>query len=247
MLRFCFRFLLLLLLLPSFLLQAVPESQRLAHMRRYCRFALRIFGTRLQIQGDLRRIRSGLLVMNHLSWLDPLLLATLVSSRFVTSKEVEADPLLGRVCTKGGCVFVDRRSRRAVNQDQQHLAAILRQRVVTVFPEATSSNGEGVLRFKPAFFESARTAQVPVHLLALRYQRWNGRRLTRRTRDWIHWYGDMGFVGHLLRLLTATRLDIALQVLPSLDWQQQQLDRKVMAQQAHQRISTAYHQLVRSA
>jgi 1-acyl-sn-glycerol-3-phosphate acyltransferase len=242
-LRFCLRLVTDVMLVVGFMvLPGAKGAWRTERCARACRRQMRMLGFRPRLQGREHLQRgSGLMVMNHLSWLDPILVSGLLGADFVTSKEVEGDPLLGPICTKAGCFFSDRRSSRSIGDEHKAMAEALRRRRICVFPEATSTNGERLRDFKPAFFESARLAACPVQPLVIRYRTIDGRRLDRRSRDRVHWYGDMAFAPHLLGLLCLRCVVVDLVVLPTIDWAGH--DRKSMARLCHDQIERVYHSL----
>lgn len=82
-----------------------------------------------------------------------------------------------------------------------------------VFPEATSTDGEKVLPFKPAVFRAAAEAAAFVQPLHLRYESIDGRPIDARTRDLVCRYGDMTFVPHLWKLAGCRRITARLSVL----------------------------------
>jgi len=131
---------------------------------------------------------------------------------------------------------MERRQRSGLIDECDRLATLLRHQAVVVFPEATSSDGTRLLPFRPAAFAAAIAARAPVQPLVLRYQSLAGRRLTARTRDRIYWYGDMTFLPHLCRLITFTRIDAELSVLPV---QTGITCRKALAHQTHTTIGHA--------
>jgi 1-acyl-sn-glycerol-3-phosphate acyltransferase len=203
--------------------------------RRVCR----ILGIRIRL-GSANRRRAGgsLTVLNHLSWVDTALLVALRPSVFVTSTETGEHPLFGRICAGAGCVFMERRQRGSLCAERDRIAQLMGRLPIVVFPEATSSNGDAVLPFKPAAFAAAITARAPIHLLALRYRRIDGRPIGRHNRDRIYWYGDMAFAPHLLGLLAIRRIDVDLDdvgYLPPVS----AADRKALAAIAHRIIASA--------
>ena len=115
--------------------------------------------------------RWGLLwVSNHLSYLDIGAYASLRPVVFVTSQDLRADPVLGTLAALGGSVFVNRKSPRSLRSEIANLAGLVKEGyTVMIFPEATSSDGERVLPFKPALFEAAVAAGRPVQMSAIRY------------------------------------------------------------------------------
>lgn len=204
---------------------------------RRARWAVRILGLRVRRQGRRITAPGRLVVLNHGSWLDPLLLSALAPAVFVTSVETAEDSLLGRICTAAGCVFMERRRRAGLVDECARLATLMRHQTVVVFPEATSSDGTRLLPFRPASFAAASVAQVPIELLALRYTHLDGRPMNARTRDRIHWHGAMTFLPHLLRLFTCQRIDAHLVALGAMS--STAGDRRTLASTAHTRIAHA--------
>ena len=181
---------------------------------RWARRACRTLGLRVRRTGDWPARGGRLLVANHLSWLDPLLLSAIRPAIFVTSVETAEDSFLGRICASAGCVFMERRHRSGLIDECGRLATLLRHHAVVVFPEATSSDGTRLLPFRPAAFAAAIAARAPVQPLTLQYHSLDGRALNARTRDRVYWYGDMTFLPHLGQLTTIARIDATLTVMP---------------------------------
>ena len=84
---------------------------------------------------------------------------------------------------------------------------------VLLFAEATTGDGNRLLRFRSSHFEAARQAaksaaggQTLVQPVYLAYSRLAGMPLLRRERPLVAWYGDMTFLPHLQRFLAAGRL-----------------------------------------
>jgi 1-acyl-sn-glycerol-3-phosphate acyltransferase len=193
---------------------------------------------RLRRRGAWHGRGGELVVCNHLSWIDPLLLAAWRPAVFVTSVETGEDSLLGRICAAAGCVFMERRRRSGLVDECGRLAALLRHHAVVVFPEATSSAGDSLLPFRPAAFAAAIAARAAVQPLALRYVALDGRAVGPGNRDRVCWHGDMTFLPHLCRLLAIGRVEAEVTAAEAV-----QADghpcRKALAQDLHRTIATA--------
>lgn len=112
----------------------------------------------------------GLLVCNHVSWLDIYVINALAPTAFVAKDEVRDWPLIGWLCARTETIFLARGSRAAAQRTRETMIKKLRAGDhVGVFPEGTTSGGERVLPFHAALFQSAIDAGVPVIPLALRY------------------------------------------------------------------------------
>jgi len=241
-LRIALRATLLAALVTAFLIRGrVPRDDaalRRASVRaaRYARRAARVLGLRLTRDGRrLARPDGGVLVVaNHLSWIDPLLMAAHHPSVFVTSVETGEDKVLGRLCALAGCVFMERRKRNGLRGECGRLADLLAAGDVVVFPEATSSDGSRLLPFRPACFASALTAGAPVQPATLRYTAVDGLPATGRRRDRVCWYGEMTFLPHLARLLAISRVEVELTYLAPLA---ASTCRKSLAVEAHAAIA----------
>lgn len=157
------------------------HSQRDRLKRAWSRQLLRLLGIRIdsnpQTAQALDAIEGGLLVCNHISFIDIFVINTLLPSGFVAKNEVSRWPLIGWLVVHGGTVFIQRGSRLAVRRTQQQLLDALHggQRFV-IFPEGTSTAGDRVLPFHSALFQSAVSAQVSLHALAISYHQADGSR-----------------------------------------------------------------------
>lgn len=248
MLRYVLRAATLAVMIPVFIAGGRPprdDAELAATTLRTCRWArrgCRVLGFRVRRRGVSWPAtgRGGMLVLNHLSWIDPIIMAAIHPSVFVTSAETGEHPLLGRICASAGCVFMERRKRRGLGSERDRLGVLMARLPVVIFPEATSSNGAAVLPFKAATFASAIAACVPVALLALRYRTLDGRRVGPRNRDRICWYGKMTFFPHLFGVLGIRRLDAELDGIGTLETAGVS-DRRALAAHAHAAVSSFLH------
>jgi len=137
---------------------------------------------------------EGLVVSNHLSYLDVLAYASTMPCAFVAKREVRGWPVFGTFATMSGTIYVDR-ERHAANggaarRMEEALAAGLR---VVLFPEGTSSDGRTALRFHSGFFEPAIRADAMVTAAAIGYASSTAEEAT------IAYHGDDVFGPHLMR------------------------------------------------
>lgn len=169
-----------------------------------------VLGLEVEVVGEKEALLAPgarLVVSNHQTYLDVLILATLRPSCFVTSQEIRRTPGLGIICRAGGCLFVDRQNRRNLGGEVKELSQAMRDgMVVTIFPEATSTDGSAVLRFRRPLFSAAIDAQVPVLPVTINYLSLDGAPVTHRNRDSVCWYGDMDFFPSIMGVMAAKRL-----------------------------------------
>jgi 1-acyl-sn-glycerol-3-phosphate acyltransferase len=186
------------------------------------------------------RYSNYLIISNHLSYLDILIISIYFPSCFVTSKEMKHTPFLGQVCLLGGCLFVERRKKAGLNDEVKELSESLKKGLnVAIFPEAKSTNGEAVLSFKRPLFQAAILSQARVLPVCINYLTLDGEKLTLKNRDNVFWYGDTAFLTHVLRLFSHRGLSAELVVLPSID-AAEAADKTALADKAYASISSAY-------
>jgi 1-acyl-sn-glycerol-3-phosphate acyltransferase len=167
---------------------------RAAWLHRWCGFACHVLGIRVTKRGSIPS--SGLLVSNHLSYLDVVVLSSIRPCVFVAKRDVARWPLFGWLARAAGTIFVDRNRRfDSPNSIDVIRDAIVADAVVILFPEGTSSDGSVVLPFKPALLESAVQLRCPIAAASINYGLDDG-----SVADEVCYWRDMTLVPHLLNL-----------------------------------------------
>jgi 1-acyl-sn-glycerol-3-phosphate acyltransferase len=184
---------------------------------RYCRLGLFLLGVRVKVLASrLLPQAACLTVGNHVSYLDILILSSVRPTCFVTSNEIKETPLLGWLCRLAGCLFVERRNRGNLPGEVAEITEALKQGLnVVVFPEATSTNGESLLRFRRPLFAAAPASGASLLPFCLNYRRLNGTPVSLHNRDFLFWYGEMSFAPHLWALARQRQVDVDLVFMPS--------------------------------
>jgi 1-acyl-sn-glycerol-3-phosphate acyltransferase len=142
---------------------------RLAVRRAWARGVLDILEVRLRANAP-APAPGCLVVANHVSWLDAVVLNALWPAAIVAKSETRRWPLLGGMLERNDTLFVERRPTRALIALNAEIGARLaRGETVAVFPEGTTTDGAGLLAFRPALFEPAVRGAHPVRALALAY------------------------------------------------------------------------------
>lgn len=141
---------------------------------------------------------SGLIVSNHLSYLDIFAFGAAMPCLFVSKAEVRTWPLFGMLTTMAGTMYIDRTRRSDTKNANEEITRALHEGVrVVIFPEGTSSDGTDVLPFYTSLFEPAVKCGVPITAAHIQYKLEDGD----VGRDIAYW-GDMTFFPHLLKLLS---------------------------------------------
>jgi 1-acyl-sn-glycerol-3-phosphate acyltransferase len=160
------------------------------------RLILASLGVVTHVEG--RPPARGLVVSNHLSYLDILIYGSIMPCFFVSKVEVRSWPYFGKAACAGGTLFIDRSSRASAASVAREIEHRLALPVPTLFfPEGTSSDGSRVLRFHPSLFEPAAAVGAPVTAAAVRYVLTDGQ----QERD-LCWFDDTVFMAHLWKALS---------------------------------------------
>jgi 1-acyl-sn-glycerol-3-phosphate acyltransferase len=136
-----------------------------------------------------------LILANHVSYLDVVVLGALYPSAFVAKKEISSWPVIGALCRGLGCIFIDRESL----SDRVRALFTLERRLglgsVCVFPEGTTTQSSVPLRKNwhrgqlwsavANRFHKSKVTAVGIHYQA---------------HEELAWVDDMAFFPHLLRV-----------------------------------------------
>jgi 1-acyl-sn-glycerol-3-phosphate acyltransferase len=148
----------------------LSADQRHARVQVWARQMLAVMGIDLQVQGTPPTHGPMLLVSNHISWLDILVMHAARHCRFVSKAEVKHWPLIGTLATGAGTLYIERESRRDAMRVVHHMAEHLQAgEILAVFPEGTTSNGIDLLPFHANLIQAAVSAQAPVQPVGLRF------------------------------------------------------------------------------
>ncbi len=183
--------------------RGMPVQEQQARVQAWAREMLRRAGVQLQVLGTPPAHGPLLLVANHISWLDIPVMHAARHCRFVSKSDVKAWPVLGRLATAAGTLYIERESRRdALRVVHTMRDALDRGEILAVFPEGTTSNGIALLPFHANLLQSAISADAPVQPVGLRFI--DGR--TGAPSQAASYVGDETLIGSLWRTLCADGL-----------------------------------------
>lgn len=147
-----------------------PQERRDARVRQWAGGLLAVLGVRLDVEGTPPERGPMLLVANHLSWLDILVMHAARHCRFVSKSDVRHWPVVGTLATGGGTLYIEREKRRDAMRVVHHMAESLRAgEIVAVFPEGTTGDGQQLLPFHANLIQAAISAHAPVQPVGLRF------------------------------------------------------------------------------
>ncbi len=153
---------------------ATPTGSALAHARaawlhRWSRIARRVLGLHLSQRGYTPV--SGIVVANHTSLLDAILLAAVRPCVFVAGAEVRRWPIVGVLARFGGTLFIDPHRRNDIARINFMIQrAVQRRLLVVIFPECRGSDGTALRAFTSALFQPAAELGCTLTAAAIDYR-----------------------------------------------------------------------------
>ncbi len=182
---------------------------RAAVSRRWSAALLQMLGVQLR-RGGAPIPNGALLVANHVSWLDVLVVNTICPATFVSKREVGAWPAVGVLLARTGTILLRRGSGRAAMKAVMEIGALLGAgRTVAIFPEGTTSDGSRVLPFRPALFQAAVDRRRGVLPLTLSYHDARGEPCHAAA-----FVGDANLLQSLRRIALAPRIVARVRISP---------------------------------
>jgi lyso-ornithine lipid O-acyltransferase len=183
---------------------------------RVLRWALRL---RVRVVGEPVRDRGVLIVSNHTSWADIVVIGAMMPVAFVAKREVAAWPLVGTAAALQRTVFVDRTRRHQTGDAVSEMATRINQNIaVVLFAEGTSNDGNRVLSFRSALVGAVKDActqgggarEILIQPMSICYTGWNGIPMGRQNRPFVAWYGDLDFLPHISAFIKGGAADAVL-------------------------------------
>ena len=174
----------------------------------------RILGFEVQVSGVDRHTDATLFAVNHISWIDILVLGGhLKNASFVAKSEVAGWGAVGTLASLHKTEYVNRARRSDSARQRDKLASRVEQgHSLILFPEGTNTSGVHLAPFKSALFSVAERAgafrdePLMVQPVTLAYTEVNGMPLVRSQKPWVAWLGDVELFTHLRQLLNRARI-----------------------------------------
>jgi 1-acyl-sn-glycerol-3-phosphate acyltransferase len=183
----------------------MSDARRDAYVRRWARSLLKILGVEAIIdapEGALARTAvPRLVVANHRSTLDILLLLDLFGGQLLARADMAGWPAIGPMARRAGTLFVDRGDPRSGAAAVQRIRERLRRGItISVFPEGTTFDGDLVREFQAGAFLAIARERGEVLPVGIAYERSEAI------------FGDEPVVDHMKRLVRAPRIRVAVSI-----------------------------------
>jgi 1-acyl-sn-glycerol-3-phosphate acyltransferase len=182
----------------------------------YYRLLARLLRIRIIISGKPVTGQPVLIVSNHVSWVDIVVLAAIAPMVFVAKREVASWPLIGWAARVQKVVFVDRVRRQQTSESVNAIAQRLASgHAVVLFAEGTSGDGNRVLPFRSALIgaveaacNEAKLGEVLLQPMSICYTAQNGLPMARTDQPLVAWYGDLDFFPHFANFIKRGAVDV---------------------------------------
>lgn len=208
------------------------HEQRAQHVADWSKRFLQLLGVAMRVQGQPLQQGPLMVVINHVSWLDILVMLAAQPVCFVSKSEVRHWPVIGWLATNVGTLYIERASRRDAMRVVHQIADNLKAgHLIAVFPEGTTSDGKSLLPFHANLLQAAISAQSPVQPVALRFLEANGAPSMSPI-----YIDDDTLLSSVWRMLRADPVTASLDFLPSMStdgW-----ERRALAAQLQEMIAT---------
>lgn len=183
------------------------DDKKLKRGIRYRRFIIRnllvILGSSIITYGKVPT-ESGLIISNHRSYFDPIVILQNILAYPIAKIEVASWPLVGAVCKTTGVIFVKREEKSSRRNTLQKVQAILKNGFsILNTPEGTTHIEPTTIAFKLGAFKLAAQLKVPVIPIAIDYKYLSDA-----------WIGDDTFLPHFIRCFGKWRTEIKISYLP---------------------------------
>ncbi len=151
--------------------------------------------------------RRAILVGNHISWLDIIVIGQYLPAYFVAKSDIASWPVIGYLAKQGGTIFIRRGNKQYIKTTAEKMVWLLKQNSnIIAFPEGTTTNGDEVLHFHSSLFQPALLTRSAIQPVALQYQG--------AAKELAPFVGDDGFVPHLIKMLSMDKIEVRLSFLP---------------------------------
>lgn len=148
----------------------LAQDDRHARVNVWAGEMLEIVGIELVVNGTPPAEGPVLLVANHISWLDILVIHASRHCRFVSKSDIKQWPVVGTMAGGAGTLYLERGSRRDAHRVVSQMAERLRAGdILAVFPEGTTGDGITLKPFHANLIQAAIEAPAPIQPVALKF------------------------------------------------------------------------------
>jgi len=158
-----------------------------------------------------KRKNGVLYIANHVSWFDIICLGTLLNARFVAKKEVSKMGIFGFLAKLSNTFFIDNENKIKIIEYNNFIRKKLQKgENFIIFPEGTTSDGNGIINFKSSMLECAfdESNQINIQPISICYSKLNNIPMGIYLRRNIAWVGDTSMVAAMANFLRSGRITV---------------------------------------
>jgi 1-acyl-sn-glycerol-3-phosphate acyltransferase len=207
--------------------------------RAWCSMAWRMLGGQVEVSGEPPPSGGGMIVSNHMSYLDIMLHGSLFGMRFSPKIEMKKWPIVGPMTGLTNPVWIDRNRRNRSGIAMCEMCEALNGEVpLLVYPEGTNGDGSELLPFKTTCFEAATEVNCPIYpMVTYYYPTADGTQLP--------WVGHIGMFEHFWRVLGLRKFRCRVHIMPAV--RPDGRDRKELKEYLRDSMSECYRKLAADA
>ena len=186
----------------------------------YNRFFLKTLSIKVSYKGleNYNKEKTYYIMGNHMTFIDIFTVVSLFRTLFITSNELKKRPVLGQLAYSAGCLFVERRKITTLKEEIPRIGEVLKSGLnICLFPEATCSDGRGLLPFRGGLIESVLNTGVEALPVCITYRKINGEVI--RKSDFVRfgYFGGMKFAPQFFKVLMFKSLSVQMEILPPVE------------------------------
>jgi len=166
----------------------------------YVKLIFILLGIR-SIVKNVPQLDSFLLIINHRTYLDPVVIAKELLMFPLAKMEVSQWPLIGIGAKLSGGFFVERENKNSRNEASRKIVDFIKNenKIVMICPEGTTHTKPQTIEFKPRTFVNAAKNNIPIVPAAIEYGLKSDA-----------WVGDDTFVRHFFECFGKRRTNVIL-------------------------------------
>ena len=171
---------------------------------------LKVFSSIMKLsvirEGELPK-DGALLISNHISWLDIIVIGQYLPVYFVAKSDISSWPIIGYLSRQGGTIFIRRGNKKSIKETAEKMIWVLKQNSnIVAFPEGTTTSGNEVLSFHASLFQPALLTKSVIQPVVIQYDG--------AAKHQAPFIGEDDFVRHLIKMLCLDKVEVRLSFLP---------------------------------
>jgi len=159
--------LIILIFFPRSIIGLKPIHHRISQY--WMKILIFLFGIKIILKGVISN-KAKAYVSNHISFLDIIVLNSMVPSNFIAKSEIKSWPIIGHLAAKTGTIFI----KRGDTEDNDSVIDIMREYIekdknIIFFPEGRIGDGIKVRKFHSKLFNSISKTESNLQSIFIRY------------------------------------------------------------------------------